>query len=35
LILSCGELGKHTMQFVNEYTASRKYVPKEPMVTVS
>jgi hypothetical protein len=24
LILSCGELGKHTMQLVNEYTTSRK-----------
>jgi hypothetical protein len=31
LILSCGELGKQTMQFVNEYTTSRKYVPNDPM----
>jgi hypothetical protein len=34
LILSCGELGKQTIQFVNEYTTSRKYVPNDPMVAV-
>jgi hypothetical protein len=32
LIFSCGELGKQTMQFVNEYTMSRKYVPNDPIV---
>jgi hypothetical protein len=34
LILSCGELGKQTMQFVNEYTTSKKYVPSDPMIAV-
>jgi hypothetical protein len=34
LIFSCGELGKQTMQFVKEYTTSRKYVPRDPIATV-
>ena len=33
LILSCGDPGKHTMQFVNEYTTSRKYDPNDPILT--
>jgi hypothetical protein len=32
LILSCGDPGKHTMQFVNEYTTSRKYEPSDAIV---
>lgn len=35
LILSCGELGKQTMQLVNEYTASRKYVASDPILTLA
>lgn len=34
LILSCGEPGKHTMQFVNEYTTSRKYEPSDIVAVV-
>lgn len=33
-ILSCGEPGKHTMQFVNEYTTSRKYEARDILAVV-
>jgi hypothetical protein len=32
LILSCGDPGKQTIQFVNEYTTSRKYEPRDAIV---